>query len=205
MKLASGDLRKLQSSILAAVLMFAAAGALLLVSHQRTSSAQLARLAAIAEREAADGKLKRVREEEDEVKQKSVVFNRLQERGMIGEEQRLEWVELLKDIRDQRRLIDLQYEIAPQRLLDGKPSGDFVFSASAMKVQLKLLHEEDLTRLLSDLGRQAKALILVKGCSVERLPASPDERGSAGANLRADCEIDWLTLHEAVRKQERGN
>jgi hypothetical protein len=74
-----------------------------------------------------------------------------------------------------------------------------------MKVQLKLLHEEDLTRLLSDLGRQAKALILVKGCNVERFPASSDERGSAGANLRADCEIDWLTLHEAGRKQESGS
>lgn len=63
-----------------------------------------------------DGKLKQVRNEESEIKQKSAVFNTLQTRGMIGEEQRLEWIELLKDIRDTRRLIDLQYEIAPQRL-----------------------------------------------------------------------------------------
>jgi hypothetical protein len=63
-------------------------------------SAQLARRSPSRERSEADGKLKRVRDEESEIKQKSILFNKLQERGMIGEEQRLEWVELLKDIRD---------------------------------------------------------------------------------------------------------
>ncbi len=199
MKFDLADLRKLQPSIVAAVAMLAVGAALLYVSKNARDSAQLARLAATAQRDEADGKLKRVRDEETEIKQKSILFNTLQERGMIGEEQRLDWVELLKDIRDKRRLIDLQYEIAPQRLLDGKSPGDFAFFASSMKVQMKLLHEEDLTRLLGDLGRQAKALILIKSCNVERLPPTADERG-AWANLLADCEIDWLTLREVPRK-----
>jgi hypothetical protein len=109
-------------------------------------------------------------------------------------------VELLKDIRDKRRLIDLQYEIAPQRLLDGKSAGEFAFSASAMKLRVKLLHEEDLSRLLADLRSQAKALIQVKSCNVERLPSTADERTSGRASLLADCEIDWLTVREVNRK-----
>ena len=92
------------------------------------------------------------------------MYKRQQERGIIGPEQRLEWVELLKEIRDKRRLIDLQYEIAPQRLLDGNPTGRYAFHSSAMKLQLRLLHEEDLTRLIGDLRSQAKALIRVRSC-----------------------------------------
>jgi hypothetical protein len=105
-------------------------------------------------------------------------------------------VELLKEIRDKHRLIDLRYEIAPQRMLDGQLGNDFVFFASSMKLELKLLHEEDLTRLLDDLRRQAKALIRVNSCRIERLPATGEQRGGGRANLLADCEIEWLTLRD---------
>ncbi|MBE2260025.1 MAG: hypothetical protein IAE88_14280 [Rhodobacteraceae bacterium] len=200
MKFIRADLRKLQSSILAAALMTAAGGTALYVSYDAREAAERARLVVTAQLEEADGKLRRVRQEESEVKEKSIVFTRLQERGIIGDEQRLDWVELLKEIRDKYRLIDLQYEISPQRLLDGNPGDDFAFFASAMKVQLKLLHEEDLTRLLDDLRRQGKALIRVKGCRVERLPANGDDRASGRAQLSAECEIDWLTLRDVRRK-----
>ncbi len=200
MRFSAADFRQLQASGLVAVSMIAVGVAALYVSYQARESAELTRLAVVAQRNEANAKLKQVRAEESEIKQKSILFNQLQERGIIGEEQRLEWVELLKDIRDQRRLIDLSYDISPQRLLDGGPVGDFAFHASSMKLQLKLLHEEDLTRLLRDLQQQAKALIRVNSCKVERLPPTADERADSRANLLADCEIDWLTLRDAGRK-----
>lgn len=204
MKFGRTDLRKVQASLLAALLMLAAGGTVLYAAYDGRRSAQLARLTVMAERNDVDARLKQVRDEEIDIKQKSIVFNKLQERGIIGEEQRLEWVELLKEIRDQRRLIDLQYEISPQRLLEGNPAGNFAFYASTMKLRLKLLHEEDLTRLLCDLRSQARALILVRNCNVTRLPATADERSSGRSNLLADCEIDWLTLRDASRKQGQG-
>lgn len=200
MKFARADFRKLQPSTFVAVLMFAVGAAAVYVSYNAGQTAEKARQVVSAQRQEADLKLQQVRDEESEVKQKSIVFKQLQERGIIGEEQRLEWVELLKDIRDQRRLIDLSYDISPQRLLDGGPVGDFAFHASSMKLELKLLHEEDLTRLLRDLQQQAKALIRVNSCKVERLPPTADERADSRANLLADCEIDWLTLRDAGRK-----
>lgn len=144
----------------------------------------------------ADAKLKQVSNEESEVKKKSLIFNQLQERGVIGDEQRLEWIELLKDIRDRRRLLDLEYEIAPQRQIEGSSDNDFSFYASAMKLQVKLLHEEDLERLLADLRSQAKALIMVRSCTVSRLPIVSDEH----ANLLAACEIDWITLRNSAKR-----
>ena len=194
MKLATSDLPKLQWSILAIVLMMAVGAALIFFAFSATEVAKRDRAIAQAERNEFDGKLKQVRNEEDEIKQKSAVFKALQTRGMIGEEQRLEWVELIKDIRDTRRLIDLQYEIAPQRRLDADAAKGFAFYSSAMRMQLKLLHEEDLTRLLDDLRNRAKALIQVKRCDVARLPYSTGS--SQTAQLQADCQIDWITLRE---------
>ena len=194
MKLATSDLPKLQWSILAIVLMMAVGAALIFFAFSATEVAKRDRAIAQAERNEFDGKLKQVRNEEDEIKQKSAVFKALQTRGMIGEEQRLEWVELIKDIRDTRRLIDLQYEIAPQRRLDADTTKGFAFYSSAMRMQLKLLHEEDLTRLLDDLRNRAKALIQVKRCDVARLPYNTGS--SQTAQLQADCQIDWITLRE---------
>ena len=153
MKFVRTDLRKLQSSTLVAVLMLAVGATAVYVSYNARQTAEHAKLVVSAQRQEADGKLQQVRDEESEVKQKSIVFKQLQERGIIGDEQRLDWVELLKEIRDKHRLIDLHYEISPQRLLDGHSGDSFSFFASAMKVQLKLLHEEDLTRLLDELRR----------------------------------------------------
>ncbi|HCZ17622.1 MAG TPA: hypothetical protein PL117_00080 [Accumulibacter sp.] len=199
MKLGRADWRKLQPGILLVVLAVAVGLAAVYFANQAKADAQKARLLVRAQLQEADGKLKQVRQEETEVKQKSIVFNKLAERGIIGDEQRLDWVELLKEIRDKHRLIDLQYEISPQRMLD-KPGDDFSFFVSAMKIQLKLLHEEDLLRLIDDLRRQAKALVRVRSCQVERLPATGDDRSGGRAHLLADCEIDWLTLRDVRKK-----
>lgn len=195
MKLHSADLPKLQYSLLAALLMTLISASLVYFALQSTRKATQERMSAQSERNDFDSKLKQVRSEENEIKQKSAVFNALQGRGVIGEEQRLEWVELLKDIRDKRRLLDLQYEIAPQRLLDSGSGNGFSFYASTMTTQLKLLHEEDLLHFLDDLRQQARALIQIKSCRVERLPRNLSENATP-AQLQAECRIDWITLRE---------
>lgn len=199
MKIGSADFRKLQFSLLAALLMMAIGAGAVLFTLNLTKATKLMQTAAQAERNDFDGKLKRVRSEEIEIKQKSALFHTLQSRGVIGDEQRLDWVELLAEIRDRRRLLDLQYEIAPQRPLDATPVSGFGFYASSMTVQLKLLHEEDLTRLLDDLRQQARALIQVRSCSVSRLPRGGSD-GGLPAQLQAECQIDWITLRQAAAK-----
>lgn len=203
MKLGTSDFPKVQWSLLAAVLMIALGAAAVFFAAEATRSAAFVRTNAQSEWSEFDGKLKRVRSEEKEIKQKAAVFNTLQARGMIGEEQRLEWVELLKDIRETRRLIDLQYEIAPQRQLDAGPSDGFAFYSSTMRLQLKLLHEEDLTRLIGDLRQRARALIQAKRCDISRLPQGAGLE-STSAQLQADCLIDWITLREVIDAKAKG-
>ena len=197
MKIDGSDLPKIQSSLLAALLMtFVGAGAVY-ATLDATKTAKLAQASAQAQRNEIDRKLKRIFSEENEIKQDSALFNQLAERGVIGEEKRLDWIEQLKAIREKRKLFDLQYEIAPQRPLDTTSGTGFAYYASAMKLQLKLLHEEDLLRTLNDLRQQASALTQIKSCNVWRLPRESGERGPQ-AQLQADCQIDWITLREAT-------
>ncbi len=197
MKFGAADLRALKTSVLTVVLMVAGGAAAVNFSLSASVAASLARGAAQAERNDFDGKLRRVRGEESEIRQNSAVFDKLKASGIIGDEQRLEWVELLKEIRDRRQLIDLRYEFGPQRALDDQPTGGFAFHASLMKLQVDLLHEEDLTGLLGDLRQNASAFIQIRSCLLSRLAPSAS---AAGALLRGDCQIDWVTLREAAVK-----
>ena len=200
MKLSSADIPKLQLSLASALLMLAFGAASVHLALASTRQATIAQSAAQRERNDVDGKLKRVRSEEAEIKQKSALFNSLQARGVFGEEQRLEWVELLMTIRDRHRLLDLQYEISPQRPLDDGAGSAYAFYASAMQVRLRLLHEEDLTRLLGDLRQHARPLIQVRSCKLWRLPRSD---GDGVAQLQAECLIDWITLRATANEKGR--
>lgn len=203
MKLGAADFPRLQWSLLAALLMLAVGAGGVYAAYHLATLAERDQRAVQTERDDADRKLRRVRQEEDDIKQKSTVFNELVRRGIVGDERRLEWVEQLKAIRQQRQLLELAYEIAPQRPLTALPGSSYGYFASAMKLQLKLLHEEDLTRLLADLHEQASALILVRSCDVSRLAGGNAEARTAGgvqAKLQADCLLDWVTLREVAAK-----
>jgi hypothetical protein len=145
-------------------------------------------------------RLSRAPEEEQELRSKIALYKQLQDRGVIGQEERLNWVEQIGRIKAARRLLDFQYEIAPQRSLGesilpgGAIAGEYEFMASAMNLQMPLLHEDDLLGFLAELRQAVHAHLLVRDCSIERLPQS-GERGVA-AQLRAVCTIDWVTLRE---------
>ena len=198
MKLDAHDLPLLQFSLITTVLMLVLGALAVHFSSIKINAAKNERAAAQLERNNFNGKFKRVHSEESEIREKSATFSQLQVRGMIGDEHRLEWIELLKDIIEKRRLIDMSYEIAPQRPLDSAQESGLVFFVSSMKLQLKLLHEEDLTRFINDLRQHAKALVQIKSCQLSRLPRGSEEIAPL-AYLQADCQIDWLTLREMTR------
>jgi hypothetical protein len=68
-----------------------------------------------------------------------------------------------------------------------------------MKVDLALLHEEDLLRFLSDLRASGNAYYSVKKCSVAR--TGPTATGATLIpRLRADCSIDLITIIDRAAK-----
>ena len=147
------------------------------------------------------GKLARARDEEQEIRAKIERYQEIIARGYVTDEQRLDWVEQIAQIKAARKLIDVQYEIAPRKTADssllpeGAAGGGYEFMSSTMKLRMQLLHENDLLGFLSDLQQHVHALLVVRSCDIERLPAVEGGR-AVSAQLKAACEIDWITLME---------
>lgn len=182
----------LTTSILAAG---ALAGGLLLYEQRITSDHRRA----LAEQTETRIRLARAHDDEKEIRSKIARYQEILAQGRTAPERRLDWVETLQKIKTERRLLGLEYEIAPQRRLDDKVTaiGGYDFLLSPMKIDLPLLHEGDLLGLLADLAAQVEALVSVRHCRLERLPAA----AQGNANLKAQCQIDWITLQESVAGQ----
>lgn len=191
--------RHIRWALLAMLLMVAAgAGAVYYADqfHARTLAAQARAGAARAE---AQNRLARARDEEQELRATTARFNELAQRGVIGDERRLDWVDLIRRIREARKLYELQYEIAPQQPLDaGAAGGAYPFMRSPMRLTMQLLHEEDLTGFLDDLAAEAPAYLRTRRCTVDRLPQPAEPPAGATPQLRAECELDWITVRKAV-------
>jgi hypothetical protein len=197
------ELKKLALPVLISAALLGAGGALIWGADRALKAAQSAAVAAQAERQQSGERLARIAEEEREVKEKIDVYNRLKALNIIGEERRLEWADAVSRIRSQRELLDLRYRVERQRLLasvPGKPA-NVDFYASAMRVELALLHEEDLLRFLGDLRESGNAFYSVRGCSMVRTgPAASSTRPAAASRLRAECNIDLITIRDRAAK-----
>ncbi|MDR2000119.1 MAG: hypothetical protein LBP94_01105 [Zoogloeaceae bacterium] len=139
----------------------------------------------------------RMLDEERELRGKIALFQQLRTRGIIGPEERLNWVEQIEKIKATRRLFEFQYEIAPQKSL-GAVTGDYEFMVSAMSLNMPLLHEDDLLGFLADLQGAVHAHLLARDCSIERSAQAQEDaqEDRMAAQLQASCAIDWITVRE---------
>lgn len=191
----SQEFKRLVLPIVAFVLLVGAGAALIWWSQQVLVGAKRQLAVVGAERAQNTERLLRIADEEREVKEKIAVYRRLKDLGILGRERRLEWADAIKRIRSQRDLIDLRYRVAPQKPLisvPGKP-GTVDFYASTMRVNLALLHEEDLFGFLTDLRNSGNAYYAIKRCALSRTGVPPTAANLA-ARVRADCDIDLITI-----------
>ena len=201
MNFTAKELRALVLPLLAFAILLAAGAALITWTQQQQRAAARELSAAREQRAQARERLMRIAEEEKEVKEKLEVYLSLRALGILGEERRLEWADAMTRIRTQRELPDLRYRVERQRLISSVASrpANVEFFASAMKVQLALLHEGDLLNFLADLRDSGNAYYAVKQCSLARTGLAPTLAGLA-PRLRADCEIDLITIIDRAAK-----
>jgi len=191
----SPDIKRLLLPILAFVLLVGSGVALIWWSKQILTGDQRQLAAVSAQRAQNTERLLRIADEEREVKEKIAVYRELKNLGILGRERRLEWADAIKRIRAQRGLIDLRYRVNPQKPLasvPGKP-GTVDFYSSTMKVQLALLHEEDLFAFLNDLRASGNAYYSVRDCVLSRTGVAPTAPNLA-ARVNANCDIDLITV-----------
>lgn len=133
-------------------------------------------------------------------------FKELQDDSIIGDENRLSWVEVVQKVADSRGIASVKYNIASQVLLDKnllnkKYRGIDVYK-SVMSIEMNFIHEGDLFVMLNALRDEAKGLMTVDKCDVELINKDVND-GIIGQdttdNMRAFCEISWYTLKKSEK------
>ena len=198
MKLPPGAGQRLAMPGILAAALVAGGVAAVLLTQQLVQKAAGEQQAAAAERQSAQSKLDRATDEEREIRDRLVDYRKLLDRGVIGDEQRLDWVDRIAEIKTARKLFDVKYSIEAQRPADypGLAGGGSVeFMASPMRFEMSLLHEEDLFRFLDDLRRALSAHVVVKSCALQRTDRAAPDRGLA-PRLQASCDIDLVTVRD---------
>ena len=201
MNFSAEELKKLAAPLAIFVALLAAGGALVFWTQQEQLAAERQFAAARTERGQARERLMRIAEEEKEVNDTLAVYRRLKNLHILGEEQRLEWADAMTRIRTSRELLDMRYTVERQRLLlsaPGKPA-NVDFNASTMKVDIALLHEGDLLAFLRDLRDSGNAFYSVQRCRITRTGIAATG-GSIVPRLRAECEIDLITILDRAAK-----
>jgi hypothetical protein len=195
------ELQKLAAPLLIAVALLATGAGIIYGAGEGLRVAKASLAVAQSDRRQSSERLARIAEEEREVSQKIDVYKQLKALNILGEERRLEWADTINRIRVQRELLDLRYRVERQKLLTsvaGKPASVDFFS-STMRVEMQLLHEEDLLRFLADLRSSGNAYYSVKRCAMARTGQAVGGT-SMTPRLSAQCDIDLITIMDRAAK-----
>ena len=197
MNVTRDDLKRLRMPLSAAIILLALAAASLIASGYYLDEARTTRDATRTTRVAAQERVLRVAEEEREIRDDLVYYEQMRQRGVVGEQSRLDWIESIARIKNDRKLFEIRYNFDAQRPLDYPgmvPTSSADFVVSRLRLDMLLLHEGDLLNFLADLQAGIKAQVSVRNCTVSRI-----ERGAPGATtlqprLRAECLVDLISV-----------
>ncbi len=120
-------------------------------------------------------------------------YERFYELGFVGEESRLDWVETLRETSAELTLPRVSYAIEPQLLVVAPVQSimageDIQIHLSRLQLEVGLVHELDLLRLIDEVQSNAPGLIKVDRCNLAWQAESAEKLG-VGANILANCSI----------------
>ena len=191
------DARRLRGPIAVALLATVVGAVCLFLADSYRDSAAKTRAGTRATRVAAQERVLRVSEEEREIRENLIDYDRMREQGMLGDQNRLDWIEAISRIKNNRKLFEIKYNIEAQRPLDyaGVVPGGGEFVVSRMRLDMLLLHENDLLDFLGDLQGAKRAFVSVRQCVVTRFDRGPVPAGTGlQPRLRADCQVDLVSV-----------
>lgn len=211
------DIPYIKWSLLTLLAVLGASAAIIIASQSFMTHAQEGQSALKQQLAAARARLATAQEDQQNMQTYMQEYNILLQRNIIGDDQRLDWMEVLDKMRKQSHasgLLDFNYSIAPQQHYTAFPpvdNGNFDINSSGMSMQFDLLHEGQLLSVLDALRNNNKGWFMLDHCEMERnsaqaataaldsqedgAPASADTAArSFVPQLRAQCTGGWLTF-----------
>lgn len=185
----------IRRAVLALGSSFLAACVLVGITSNILSSQQERRQLAQQQRDAARNKLAETENEKREILNFQPKFVQLRARNIVGDEKRLDWIDAVRKIQDQRNFLPISYEIFAQQnftLDPNLPMANLELRGSKMGLTMKLLHEMDLFHFLNDLRKQGFYAPL--SCRITRI--GPTQENPQPTGMAADCSLLWITMKE---------
>jgi hypothetical protein len=123
-------------------------------------------------------------------------FVNLYNRGVIGREKRLNWIEALRQSGEKIKLPSLKYSIKSQE--EFIPEFNINYSGyalyhSSMELNLGLLHEGDLFKLLKHIDKTADGAYTITECKFI-MNGKQIKFEKNYANIAASCLLHWITI-----------
>lgn len=193
------DLIALKIPLIILILTFAIGAGLIYYSDIVLSQARLALQQQQKQMNEAKTRLQKSGDEKEIIARFLDGYKNLQRLGFAGPEQRINWLDGLRLTNQQVQLFGVDYQIGTQQpypYASELDPGQLTLHQSLMKVNLGLLHEGDLMRFLSTLAKLGAGVFAVNECTIERESTGGSIRYQS--NLRAHCELAWITERPAV-------
>lgn len=140
-----------------------------------------------------------VDQEEQLIRQYYPKFVQLYNKGIVGQEHRLNWIETLRASGNFIKLPSLKYNISSQNSFSPDypvNTGSFKIFSSSMILNLDLLHEGDLRKLIMALDQRAQGAYNLSQCTL-RQKNQIDLSNVTRGNISAECELRWFSIKKS--------
>jgi len=196
MALTIKDLASMRLPVAILIATLVIAGILVKFSSEQQKTAEKQRRAQSTALKEARERYQRSGEEREAILRYLPAYRALQTEGLVGAEQRIEWIEGLRSANKQAGLFGVTYQLEARKpfplLGQGNPASQFL-QQSQMKLSFGLVHEGELMRFLQMLATQQRGTFFIRSCIIDR-PARVDTPAPRQPNLNAQCELSWLTI-----------
>ena len=195
MKLTFTDLAAVRGALLALLLVALASAVAVAESGHFLDAAMSALDAARRSHTVAQNRLIKSGEESEIILRFRDAYAHLVQRGLIGHEDRVGWIQALTRAARERQLYSVDYSLQAQHngLHPVSAGVPLAFRESPMRLSASLLHEDDLERFLIELAATAPGLFDVRDCTLARVPRQFNAPSNE-PRLTAECNLAWLTI-----------
>lgn len=194
------DLFWLRWHLVLFVIVLAASSGLYLSASAYREDMQNQEFNAQSELDFVNGQISDIENAEQVVINNIDTFNSMMEYDVLEEEDRVGLLEEISIIRDRYQLFPISVEIQEQdrMVLEypfdvENPDEQISLRNSQISLQIPLLHEEDLTRFLSDFMSSGRMMIN-SNCSVSEAAQMQESGNELVQRQIASCQFYWYTL-----------
>jgi hypothetical protein len=132
-------------------------------------------------------------------------YQQLARAGLVGDEQRINWLDSLRIANEQAGIFGVEYDISAQRpyaYASEFNAGQLLLQESLMRLRFSLLHEEDLPRFFNALAQRGSGFFTIDHCVVRRLRSGDTDKSlQFEPHLATECELRWLTVKPSAEKK----